>query len=268
MTFPELSPSSFHDAHQGLSPKNQSRTTPASAMGATPANENTPIGQRCLLTQPGRLESDDVEDVNDEHNKNLRRIYNQSVELDMDLVEEDANEEGDGDSNCSAAEADKLFFSMLESASDRRDIVVLEDDHDILCDTPHNMIKIKRELAPKVKVSKPPADWAPDRIKVECAEPESFLKLTTPANGDSTLSAPNSTRKRKEKTSKKGNIHIMRYQLGQDQFQLMPTGKGRRLGGNFTSRGGQTTMIQATEVAPRMRIPSLSPKRVILIMNC
>jgi hypothetical protein len=131
------------------------------------------------------------------------------------------------------------------------------------------MIEIKRGLAPEVKVSEPPADWAPDRIKVECAEPKSFVEIDNPGEwGQYTLSAPNSTRKRKEKTSKKGNIHIMRYQLGQDQFQLMPTGKGRRLGGNFTTRGGQTTLIQATEVAPRMRIPSLSPERVISIMNC
>jgi hypothetical protein len=69
-----------------------------------------------------------------------------------------------------------LFTSLtLKLASDQRDIVVLEDNHDILCDTPHNIIIIKRGLAPEVKVSKPPADWAPDQLKVECAGPESFV---------------------------------------------------------------------------------------------
>jgi hypothetical protein len=64
MTFPRLSLSSFHDAHQVLSPQNQSRTTPASAVGAMPANENTPIGQRRLFTQRSSRDSDNIEDVN------------------------------------------------------------------------------------------------------------------------------------------------------------------------------------------------------------
>jgi hypothetical protein len=62
---------------------------------------------------------------------------------------------------------------VLESASDRREVVVLEDNEDIVCDSPHNMIEIKRGLAPEVKVSAPPADWVPDCIKLECAEPAS-----------------------------------------------------------------------------------------------
>jgi hypothetical protein len=116
MTFPELLPSLFHDANQGLSPKNESRTTPASAGEGMPANENTPIDQRCLFTQPNSRQSDDVEDVNDEHNKNLCQIYNQSQELDMELVNKEANKDSDGDFNCSAAKADKFFASALESA--------------------------------------------------------------------------------------------------------------------------------------------------------
>jgi hypothetical protein len=53
-------------------------------------------GQRHLFTQPSSRQSDDVEDVGNKHNKNLRRIYNQSQELDMELVHEEAKEEGKG----------------------------------------------------------------------------------------------------------------------------------------------------------------------------
>jgi hypothetical protein len=56
MTFPGLSLSSFHIAHQGLSPKNESRTTFASAFEATPTNENTLIAQWQLFAQPGPFE--------------------------------------------------------------------------------------------------------------------------------------------------------------------------------------------------------------------
>jgi hypothetical protein len=129
--------------------------------------------------------------------------------------------------------------------------VTLSDDDVILCDTHHNMIKIKRGIAPKINVSEPPADWVPDQIKVECAEPESFVKIDNSGKWGQYTFCPKFHQKAKGKDIKKGNVHIMRYQLGQDQFQLMPTGKGRRLGGNSTTRGGQTTMIQATEAAPR-----------------
>jgi hypothetical protein len=91
----------------------------------------------------------------------------------------EGEEDGDGDSNCSADEEGKLFSSVLKSASDRREIVVLEDNDDILCDTPHNMIEVKRGLAPEVKVSAPPANWVPDRVKFEYTEPASFLLLIT-----------------------------------------------------------------------------------------
>jgi hypothetical protein len=94
MTFPKLLLALFHDTYQGSSPENQSRTNSFKCRG-------------------GSTWQDDVEDVNNKHNKNLYWLYNQSLELDMDLVEEEANKEGDGDSNCSAAKADKLFYSVL-----------------------------------------------------------------------------------------------------------------------------------------------------------
>jgi hypothetical protein len=53
----------------------------------------------------------------------------------------------------SVAKLGELSSSVLDLASDRHEVVVLEDNNDILCDTPHKMIKIKRGLAPEVKVS-------------------------------------------------------------------------------------------------------------------
>jgi hypothetical protein len=110
LTFPEFLLSLFHDADQGSSPQNESRTTPASAVEGMPANENTPIGQQLLFTHLDSHQSDNVEDVDDKHINNLCQIYNQSQELDMDLVNEEANEDSDGDSNCSAAKADVFCF--------------------------------------------------------------------------------------------------------------------------------------------------------------
>jgi hypothetical protein len=45
---------------------------------------------------------------------------------------------------------------------------------------PHNMIEVKRGLAPEVKVSSPPADWVPDCVKREGTEPASFLVIDNP----------------------------------------------------------------------------------------
>jgi hypothetical protein len=70
-------------------------------------------------------------------------------------------------------------------------------------------------------VSEPPVGWKPDRVKVECLEPEIFLEVDNSGEwGDSTLPAPNSTGKQKEKTSSGGNTPIMHYQLVQDQHLL------------------------------------------------
>jgi hypothetical protein len=101
MTFPELSPSLFDDARQGSSLQNESRITPVSAVEARP-----PMKILQLVNGGAYIYST----LHLPH-----RLYNQSLELDMDLVYKEANEDGDGDSNCSAAKVDKLFPSVLES---------------------------------------------------------------------------------------------------------------------------------------------------------
>jgi hypothetical protein len=86
--------------------------------------------------------------------KNLKTLVKEMVPgIDMALLKIEAEEDGDGDSNCSADKAGELFSSLLELASDQREIVILEDNEDMLCDSPHNMIEVKRGLAPEVKVS-------------------------------------------------------------------------------------------------------------------
>ena len=95
---------------------------------------------------PESADDDDDEDEETEDTPRQRngawllgRIQNQSLDIDMAVVKQEEEEEGDGDSNCSAEEASELFASVLESAADRREVLVLEDDNDILCDTAHKM---------------------------------------------------------------------------------------------------------------------------------
>ena len=83
----------------------------------------------------------------------------------MNQVTEEQNENGDGDSNCSASEMEQFISSAEESTMERREVVVLEDDNEIICETGNNMIEIKIGLGIEVKVSEPPVDWVPDQIK-------------------------------------------------------------------------------------------------------
>jgi hypothetical protein len=268
MTFPELSPSSFHDAaNQGLTPENESRTTPASAGEGTPANENTPIGQRRLFTQPNSRQSDDVEDVDDEHNKNLRQIYNQSQELDMELVNEEANKDSDGDSNCSTAncQSGQVFASALESASEQLEVLVLEDDADIICNTPQNMIEIKTGLDPEVKLSEPPADWVLERIKVEFAEPESFIEVDNPGGWGQYTFHPKFHRQAKGKDIKKGHYSHHALPTGARPVPAGANGKREKAGWEFhCTRVGRMLKNPLLEAGQCTRIiPFLNPERVI-----
>jgi hypothetical protein len=184
----------------------------------------------------------------------------------MALVKIEAEEEGDGDSNCSADKAGELFSSVLELACDRCEIVILEGDNDILCDSPHNMIEVKRGLAPEVKVSSPPADWVPDCVKRECTEPASFLVIDNPGGWDNTLSVLNSTTRQKERTSRRGNILIMQYLLVQDQFLWTKKEKGRRLDGTSITKDCQIPRIRNLEAVHHTKIPFLIAKREILTL--
>jgi hypothetical protein len=243
----------------------------------TTPSEDTPIRQRRLFPEARHRESDDDDDndddeeVEDTTQRNgawlLGRIQNQSRDIDMALVKIEAEEDGDGDSNCSAAKAGELFASVLESATDRREVVVLEDKKNIVCDSPHNMIEIKRGLAPEVKVSAPPADWVPDRIKLECAEPASFLVIDNPGGWGQYTFCPKFHNKARERISRRGNILIMRYLLVQDQFLRTTKEKGRRLDGPSTTKDGRMMIMQILEAVRCTKIPSMTPKRGISTMS-
>jgi hypothetical protein len=114
-----------------------------------PGNKKTPIGQQHLFAQPGTRQSDDVEDDDNNCNKSLLQLYNQSLELDMDQANQEAKEDGDGDSKCSAAKAGEVLFPQWKS---QRGTVIVENYEDILCDTALNAVEIKRGLGPGVKV--------------------------------------------------------------------------------------------------------------------
>jgi hypothetical protein len=151
-------------------------------------------------------------------------------------VKIEAEEDGDGDSDCSAAKAGELFASMFESASDRREVVVLEDDKDIVCDSPHNMIEIKRGLAPEVKVSAPPADWVPDHIKLECAEPSSFLVIENPGGWGQYPFCPKFHNKAKGKDIKKGQCSRHALPTGARPAPVDNEGKREKAGWAFHYR--------------------------------
>jgi hypothetical protein len=93
----------------GLSPGNESTTSPASVVDAMP-NENTPIDQWRLLAQPGTSKSDNIEGDDNDCNKSLCQLNSQSLELDMDLVHIEANEGGDGDSDSCYCQSRQAIF--------------------------------------------------------------------------------------------------------------------------------------------------------------
>jgi hypothetical protein len=149
-------------------------------------------------------------------------------------VKIEAEEDGDCDSNCSTAEAGELFASVLESARNRREVVVLEDDDDILCDTPHNMIEIKRGLAPEVKV---PADWVPDRVKLECTEPASFLVVDNPRGWGQYTFCLKFHNKAKGKDIKKGQYSHHVLLTGARPVPAEDEGKREKAGWAFHYKG-------------------------------
>jgi hypothetical protein len=103
MAASESSPS-FFDAIEDVSP-DQPSSIPVDTTVNTPGTENSsPIGQR-------RLFPSKTDDGND-NNTYLTRLHNHLLVLDMHLVTEEALEESDGDSNCSAAELEGLESSM------------------------------------------------------------------------------------------------------------------------------------------------------------
>jgi hypothetical protein len=87
----------FHDASQGASPDQHPSNTPASTDVVDSSVENTPIGQRCLFPASADVANEHDDDNNDNDNMAcVNQLYTQSQELDLCLVEEDKNEEGDG----------------------------------------------------------------------------------------------------------------------------------------------------------------------------
>jgi hypothetical protein len=161
----------------------------------------------------------------------------------MTIVKIEAEEEGEGDSKCSADKADKLFDAALQSVNDRLENVILEDNSDILCDTPHNMIEIKRGLGTEVKASAPPADWVPDRIKVECEEPASFLDIDNPGDWGQYTFCPKFHNKAKGKAVRKGQYSHHALPTGARPVPANNKGKGRRLGGTSTTKDGRIQQI-------------------------
>ena len=200
MNVSESSPS-FHDAHQGTSPDQQESNSPASSSVADTPGENSPVGPRRLFPS-----SADGPNATDDDNNNtiarVDRLYTQSQELDLCLVEEDQNEEGDDGSNCDAAEFEDLVTSYdecLEVLVKKEDCNNLVDDHE------ENMTLVVRGLGEEVSVYSEPADWLvkkPKR-KTEAGEPE-FSEVDNPGAWKDYTYRPKFALKAKGKDVKKG----------------------------------------------------------------
>ena len=86
-------------------------------------------------------------DVANAHDDNVDmacvdRLYTQSQELDLCLVEDDKNEEGDDGSNCDAAEVADLVTSYKE----RLEVLVKEDCNDLVGGHEGNMTLVVKGL--------------------------------------------------------------------------------------------------------------------------
>jgi hypothetical protein len=107
----------------------------------------------------------------------------------------------------------------------------------MLCDSPHNMIEVKRGLAPEVKVSSPPADWVPDHVKLECAEPASFLVIDNPGGWGQYMFCPKFHNKAKGKDIKKGQYSHHALPTGARPVPADNEGKREKAGWNFHYKG-------------------------------
>jgi hypothetical protein len=99
------------------------------------------------------------------------------------------------------------------------------------------MIKIKRSLAPEVKVSAPPANWVPDRIKLECAKPASFLVIDNPGRWGQYMFCPKFHNKAKGKDIKKGQYSHHVLPTGARQVPADNQGKREKAGWAFHCKG-------------------------------
>jgi hypothetical protein len=202
----------FHDASQGAFPDQHPSNTPASTSVVDSSVENTPIGQRCLF--PASVDVANANDDNNNDNDNMacvNQLYTQLQELDLCLVEDDKNEEGDDGSNCDAAKVSDLVTSYEE----RLEVLVKEDSNDLVGDHEGNMTLVVKGLGVEVSVYAKPDDWLikKPKTKMEAGEPESIF-VDNPCNCSDFTYCPKFAAKAKGKDIKKG----------QYTHHLLPTG--------------------------------------------
>ena len=226
MTTNESSPL-FHDASQGASPDQHPANTAASTSVLDSSVENTPIGQRCLF--PASV------DVANAHDDNVDmacvdRLYTQSQELDLCLVEDDKNEEGDDGSNCDAAEVADLVTSYEE----RLEVLMKEDCNDLVGDHEGNMTLVVKGLGAEVSVYSEPDDWLikkPKR-KTEAGEPESMF-VDNPGNWSDYTYRPKFAAKAKGKDIKKGQYTHHALPTGAMPVPADTAGNRKKAGWDF-----------------------------------
>ena len=177
------SPSSFFDAETGAMPEPSLYTTPVVNAVDTPTTGNTPIHQRRLF--PGSNDQENDDDDNNHNNNNrfasIRRHNNLSVDVDLEVVEQEAKEDNDCDSNCSATEVAELNSSTKAAAQERLEVIFkLEDNiEEHIQDHQHNGVFYSGCLPDDVRIAKPPTDWVPKAPNTTVGEPE-FIDVDNP----------------------------------------------------------------------------------------
>jgi hypothetical protein len=103
----------------------------------------------------------------------------------MHLVTEEASEEGDGDSNCSAAELEELDSLVQSATKERLEVLskMKDDTGKIIIDSPKNCILTVKGLGKEVALSKAPDNWTPKAPNKAAGEPE-LAAINNPGKWD------------------------------------------------------------------------------------
>ena len=163
----------------------------AANLVATRPNNSSPRGLFHAAAAPENADADN--DGNDNNNNDndtpagsvinnndpgtpgyIQRLLNRAECLNMDDVQEEEKETGDGDSTGSADDVNPIDDAMSEAQTDRLQVLIkLEDDGEesAIMDSENKCLFVLTGLEPEISVPEPPDDWVPDAPKTDRNEP-------------------------------------------------------------------------------------------------
>jgi hypothetical protein len=104
------------------------------------AVEKNPIRQRHIFAESSHCASNHIDKENEDNCNTssawlLGQIINQSQELDMTVVQKEAEEDGEKDLNCSTSKVEECLSSFQEAPKKQCEVEVFEYDNYIVCNT-------------------------------------------------------------------------------------------------------------------------------------